>query len=152
MIFSIGKNVSLAFSRRTRYEDQVRLQVNNYPIETVESFKLLGVYLNHRLTWKSHINNLSQAVVRSGHIIYSLANMKPSLGLNLLFRTYKSLIKSILNYGAPVLVAASQSHVVKLEVIQNSLTRTMLGGFKTTPINLLTMETGKSRVKDRWDF
>lgn len=28
----------------------------------------------------------------------------------------------------------------------------MLGGFKTTPINLLTMETGISRVKDRWEF
>lgn len=152
MSFSIGKNASLTFSRRTQYEDQVRLTITNDPIGTVESFKLLGVHFNRRLTWKTHIDCLSRAAARSGHIIYSLTYMKPSLGLNLLIRTYKALIRSLLDYGAPVLVAARKSHTRKIEVIQNRFTRTMLGAFKSTSISLLTMETGISKVKDRWEF
>ena len=152
MTFTVSKCVSLTFSRRTREEAPVRLTLGDEPIGIAESFKFLGVYFNRRLDWKTHIDNLARSLTRSGFIIYKLVNMKQSLSVNLLVRLYKALLRSKLDYGAPVLVSALKTHPHRLEVIQNRFLRTILGGFKSTPVNLLQLETGISSIKNRWTF
>ena len=39
--------------------------IDNVPIQCVESFNLLGIHLDEHMSWKHHINNISNQISRS---------------------------------------------------------------------------------------
>ena len=83
-------------------------------------------------------------------MIKPLAYRKSGLNLKSLTRLYKSLIRSRLDYGAVVLSGACATAAKKLDVVQNSILRSILGAFKCTPTALLNWELNAQPIKERW--
>lgn len=46
------------------------LAVNNLPTENVDSFKYLGVWLSHNLTWNKHIEEICKSATKQLDLIY----------------------------------------------------------------------------------
>jgi hypothetical protein len=61
-------------------------------------------------------------------------------------------IRSKLDYGAPILTTIPKTKLKKLKTNHNQILRDILGCFKSTPIPLIQIETGISHIKDRWDM
>ena len=63
-------------------------------VEQVESFKFLGVYISHDLTWAVHVDYI---VKKANRRLYALSRR--------LNQIYWSLVRSILEYASPVFTA-----------------------------------------------
>lgn len=88
---------------------QYRLPIQSPPfigdcaIESVESFKLLGIIFRSDLTWSTHCNYITKKTSKRLYIIRQLR--KAGYCINDLFTIYCSLIRPILEYAVPVWAA-----------------------------------------------
>ena len=72
------------------------LQLNNRPLERVNKFLYLGIYIDEDLTWDHHVNYISNKMSKN---IGILRRLKHTIPKNVLKTIYFSLINPHLNYG-----------------------------------------------------
>ena len=73
-------------------QKQIKLpivKINGIQIECVDDFNFLGVIIDKNLTWKNHLNKVSDKIVRKIGIMNKL---KFTLSQNILINIYNSLI------------------------------------------------------------
>ena len=85
--------------------------IDNVPIQCVESFNLLGIYLDEHMSWKHHINNISNQISRSVGILNSLEYVLPT---HVKLMTYNALVISRINYGI-LLCGYNSERIFKLK-------------------------------------
>ena len=108
------------------------LVLQNFQIPSRDTAKLLGMHFDRKFTWTPHIKILKAKCTSALNIIKFLSH--PSKGCNrkLLLQLYKSLVRSRLDYGAPVYNLANKSALALLDPIQTSALRLALGAFRTS--------------------
>lgn len=85
--------------------------------------KYLGVYLDTRLGWGIHTNKkLSECYSRLS-LLYPLINRKSHLSIECTMLIYKSILRPIITYACPVWSNTSKTHLKKLQVLQNKISR-----------------------------
>ena len=94
------------------------LEIDNIKIEFVSEFNYLGIVIDKHLSWKSHINMISQKVRKTIAIMGKLKNYVP---YTTLLTLYNSLILSYLIYG--IVVWGTQAE--KLLKLQKRAVRTI---------------------------
>ena len=108
------------------YTNPTRLKIKNQTLlwnNKDQSIKYLGVYLDEKLTWKTHINKkLNQAYARL-KILYPLVNYNSTLRIKCSLLIYTSIIRSLLTYACPIWAAASQTKITKMQTLQNKFLR-----------------------------
>ncbi|EDO38149.1 predicted protein, partial [Nematostella vectensis] len=70
--------------------------INSKEIEQVDSFKFLGIYIDSKLNWQSHINIVCQKIAKNIGIIRYISRYLPQKALMTL---YYSLVYPYLTYG-----------------------------------------------------
>ena len=132
--FSSGKTGLVIFRKHRRSIDLLpKLYCQNFPINILTHYKFLGLTFDHKLTWMLHIKNLKTKCINTINVLKYLSH--PRLGCNrkLLLQLYKSLIRSQLDYGAPIYHQARKNTIKLLDTIQASSLRLSLGAFRTSP-------------------
>ena len=133
-----GKTSMQYFTRKRMGYPIIRLQ--NMPIKYLKEKKLLGIILDSpSLTFRAHINKLSTECTRRINmmVISSTRWGACSKILRLFCLAY---IRSKIDYGAMIYGGASEVYTGKLEVIQNSCLRLILGARKSSPVISLQVE------------
>ena len=102
--------------KSVRYK--LNLAFDNAKIKSTEAAKYLGVLIDNKLPFKSHILWLESKISRSVGILarlryYLLVNTLCTLGL------YFTLIHSYLLFGLPVWASTSKYHLAMLQRLQN---------------------------------
>ena len=92
------------------------LTLNNVKIETPKVTKYLGILIDDKLTFKSHIHHLESKLSQSVGIIARLKYFLPSSAL---INLYFALIHSHLLYGLPVWASTCKTYLSKIRVLQN---------------------------------
>ena len=87
--------------------------IPNIPFES--SIKLLGVTFDSKLSYNSHVYNVTK---KASSKLYVLRQLKPFLPFDGLIQVYNNCIRSILEYCAPVLVSTGAANTMALERIQ----------------------------------
>ena len=151
LFFSVDKCKSLTFTRRKKPEPEPILLLSGVNIEPVDTFKFLGITFDKRLNWSAHISSLITSIQRLANLLKIMAGRKISLKLHLLTRLYKALIRSKIDYSAPILASLPPSRIATLEKTQNQMLRIILGCQNTTPVALLQLETGIEPIAARLD-
>jgi hypothetical protein len=72
------------------------IKMNNIPVEVVDDFVYLGITLNKHLSWKPHINKISNKIAKVNGV---LAKLKSFIPTKTLLTIYQSLIACHFNYG-----------------------------------------------------
>lgn len=131
--FSSSKTYSVIFKKRIPVPCIQPLILQDFQIPSRTTAKLLGLLFDQRLNWSTHIKTLKAKCLQSLNILKYLSH--PSKGCNrkLLTQLYRSLIRSRLDYGAPVYGLASKSVLALLDTVQSSSLRMVLGAFRTSP-------------------
>ena len=75
---------------------KVNLNINKNNIKQVTTFKYLGVYLDNKLSWHEHIQNLQTKLAKFTGVVYKIRNFVPR---KILVMLYNSLVGSYLRYG-----------------------------------------------------
>jgi hypothetical protein len=87
-----------------------RIPIDNNP-------RYLGVTLDHKLKFKEHTKNIHQKCTRLLNILRNLTNKKWALDTNQQLTVYKALIRSCMEYAAPLL-QSNKDNIKKLNGIQ----------------------------------
>jgi hypothetical protein len=93
---------------------------NKHDDPKMQSFKLLGVYLDEYLTLNKHVDHISAKLARS---LYLLNRIKHFVSLNSLRKLYFSLFHSHLLYCINILSCTSQSNLNRIAVLQKKAIR-----------------------------
>ena len=101
------------------------IAVGGSVIESVESFKLLGVYISSDLSWSTHCDYI---IKKSNRRLYALRKLK-ACGVQdgELVAVYCSLLRSVLEYASVVFANLPQYLCMALERVQKRALRIIFG-------------------------
>ncbi|KDR21068.1 hypothetical protein L798_04127, partial [Zootermopsis nevadensis] len=136
-------SVALFSKRLTHLCSEVPpLKIFGATIPRVNEVKYLGVILDRKLAYRSHI---SKAVCRANHRLrqlYPILTKSSSININLALKIYKTLLRPIITYAAPAWGYAAKTHISKLQVFQNKVLRIITKLPWVTAIEILHEKIG----------
>lgn len=127
-------------NRRIRIPSKPLLSQNS-TIEWSKSINYLGIKFDKKQTFKCHIDN---AIIKANKCFRALLPLLASKShLSTINKTliYTAVIRPILAYGAPVWSSAAQTHIKKINTLQNKILKTINNLPRRTPTYLLEQYT-----------
>ena len=133
---STSKSKLCIFSRGFRRQN-INVSINGSSLEVVDNIKYLGLWLDRSLRWGKHINVTCAKVVNLIKILKVLAG--PGWGVHPLHlrRLYLALVRSRIDYGSFLYDNSANTHLLKLDRIQNIAMRVIGGYIRSTPIHVM---------------
>ncbi|EZA48999.1 hypothetical protein X777_12850, partial [Ooceraea biroi] len=124
------------------------LKLGTYKLPQTNNLKILGLTFDHKLTCKTHINNLKAECQRRINIIKSIV---PKWGADqtVILKTYRALVRTNLNYGSIVYASAKPHIINSLNSIHSSGLRLALGAFRSSPITSILAESHQTPLDIR---
>lgn len=142
LTISQEKSVMCTFTRsRFSPQNTIRLADMNIPYKT--SIKYLGMHIDKKLLWKEHINHIIKRTENGLNVLRAFCSHKWGADPNICLLFYRSLIKSIMDYGSTFYGSAATTHLKKIDSIKNKCLRMSVGYLKSTPTNVVEMETSE---------
>ena len=99
---------------------QFRIFINDTPLEQCDKYKYLGVIIDKKLSWKSHIEYISTKVSKA---CGALAKLRHCLDTNVLIEIYHALIHSYVRYGILAWDTATETTIKPLQTLLNRAIR-----------------------------
>ena len=76
------------------------LSINGTEVETVDTFKFLGIHISGDLTWRAHIEHCVSKAQQRLFFLRRLAGF--GLGVDLLVKFYRAVVESVLTVSIAV--------------------------------------------------
>uniref|UniRef100_A0ABD2W2E7 Reverse transcriptase domain-containing protein n=1 Tax=Trichogramma kaykai TaxID=54128 RepID=A0ABD2W2E7_9HYME len=115
------KSVHTTFTLRKGICPSVEL--NGVAIPQSPTVKYLGIHLDQRLTWRSHIWTKRKQLGTKIRSMYWLLGRRSALNLDNKLLLYKSIIKQVWTYGIQLWGAASKTNIEIIERLQSKVLR-----------------------------
>jgi hypothetical protein len=109
------------------------LQLNGRNIPLVNSVKYLGVIFDRRKIWRLHIEKTAAKALGTYIRTYSIFTSK-HLNANFKLIVYRALIRLIMTYACPTWEFAADTHLMKLQRLQNRVFRAIDILDRPTPV------------------
>ena len=104
-------------------EPTVNIQCNGTVVDLVDSFKVLGITLDPKLSMNAHIKEIERKVAKRIYILRTLK--KNGADVDALIMVYKAQIRSIIEYGSPAFMPLlTEGQIHRLERMQNLCIKT----------------------------
>lgn len=117
------------------------IRISNQAIQYKKEQKLLGLFFDSpNLTWRPQIDYLRRDCLKRTDIMKSLASTKWGASTIVLRNFYIAYIRAKIDYGSTIYGSAAPSNLKKLERVQNTCLRLILGGRNTSPALSLQAE------------
>ena len=117
-----------------KQHSKVMLNLENMPVPQVDKLTFLGVTLNMRLTWKTHLEAVVVRSVRKLGLLQKLAGTIWGADTNIMWRVYTGAGCPIMEYATTSWVTTLNANKSKLDRVQNFALEAIVGAMKTTPI------------------
>ncbi|GBN82722.1 hypothetical protein AVEN_250907-1, partial [Araneus ventricosus] len=147
---SAQKTIGIHFCKRPLHPDP-ELFLSGVPIRFQDNYKFLGIVFDKRLTFLPHIASLRKRCLRSLNILRTLSNTSWGADRSCLLRVYRSIIRSMIDYGSVVYGSARPSYLKRLDYVHHQALRQSLGAFRTSPIPSLYAEAFEPSLSSRRD-
>ena len=134
--FSSVKSVAVEFTRSRRVEEIPTLTFKGDILPYEKEVKFLGMILDAKLTWSSHIDALKRKVKTSMNILKVVCGFSWGADKKSLLKLYDSLCRSKLDYGCQFYSSACKTLLSQLDVV-----RLCSGAFKTSPIESIYVDS-----------
>ncbi|GBM59000.1 Putative protein in type-1 retrotransposable element R1DM [Araneus ventricosus] len=118
-------------------------KINNISIKITDSLKILGIYIDQKLSWTAHINSLHDKVLTLTSNFNRIIKSDWSVDKNLIKTWYLTTIEKSLLYGASVWGGAlTKTQADRLHSIQRVFLLKFTRGYRTTSTNVLNVLSG----------
>lgn len=140
--FKISKEKTVAILFGNSRCKGLDLKLGDTQIVFEEVVKFLGMYLDKKLNFRHHINQLKLKCQKDLNLMKMLKGTDFGADKASLILMYKALIKSKLSYGSFLFADAPKSYLKDLDVIQNKALKIALGALGGTPSDVIEFEAG----------
>ena len=120
MAVNADKTKYIIFSKNNCITTLPPIYIGNGVIQPTNSTKFLGIYIDSKLNFRSHIDYISSKLSKNLGVLNKVKCFLPS---NILLSLYHSLIQPYLNYGIEAYFNSYRSHLNKLFVLQKNSIR-----------------------------
>ena len=127
------KSVATVFSLSTA-KDKVHLKLGETTLPQTDAPTFLGVKLDSRLTWKSHIEETGARAIKRLAIMRKLSGTSWGSSSRILKTVYTATVRPVMEYASSAWSTAAKTNKARLDKVQNLGLRCILGAMKTTPI------------------
>ena len=114
---NIEKTEYCVFSRTGMIKDNISISLNRESLKYNPTPKILGLTLDEKLTFSSHINILEQKASRTVGILRQIKGIA-KISSRILIQIYQNLVGSILSYASSIWQIGNDSQLKKLDSIQ----------------------------------
>ncbi|XP_074031548.1 uncharacterized protein [Leptinotarsa decemlineata] len=108
--------------------------------------------LDKKLKWEAHLKHVRHSSQSGINLLKTLSNHRWGSDVQTLLLLYRSLIRSIIDYGSIVYDSATRSTLKMMDSIHNTAIRTALGAYRTTPTESLYCESGEPSLYLRREY
>lgn len=109
--------------RRTKQIPTQPLQLGGVQIDWQNVVKYLGVQLDKRLTFRQHIQYAPIKTQKAIRILYSMLCRNSKMNTRNKRLVYKTCIRPVLLYAAPILNGIAATHIKHMQIVQNKCLR-----------------------------
>jgi hypothetical protein len=128
-----AKTETILFSKKfTNNKIITPLKLKEQKIITKPSVKYLGVHLDSRLTFHTHVNKTLEKARKTFNALFPLMNRKSKLSNQNKIKIYKTIIRPVVTYAAPVWCNISKTTLIPLQRFQNKCLRFATGSGRYT--------------------
>ena len=127
------------------------LKLDNDHIQFVKEAEFLGLIWDTKLTFEPHSKYLKAWCQKSLNILKVLSRTEWGADRTALFKLYRSLVRSKLDYGCIVDGSASKTSLAKLDPVHNQGLRLSRGAFCSSPVESLYVEAHEPPLEIRRD-
>ena len=142
---NIIKTEGMIFSKVNVIYPLPPLKLYGKPLSFSTTFKLLGLTLDSKLTWKDHLSTIESKLSRACGVLYSL---RRKITRSVARVIYMSIVYPHLLYGNILWSAASKSHLDKLFVKQKKVIRILMKKTRNAHTNPLFDQLNLLKIKD----
>ena len=149
LTLNVKKTKTMLFATKRKLatsNESLKVYIKKDPIENVDSFKYLGIWLDPSLTWTTNIDKLVSKVNKRIGLLRRIRNVLPQHTLNLLF---KSLIIPHFDYCNVVWGNACKTNLARLDKLQNAAGKVILGLPRRYPADILLEKLGWQKLHER---
>ena len=130
-------------------QQQPALFLNQQQISFRPHKEFLGLILEEKLNWKIPITALKQKCNKRLDILRCISPSAWGADRTTMFRIYRAVIRSKLDYGC-TLDSSAKEHILKiLDPVHNAAIRLATGAFKSSPVQSLYAESGEPPLRIR---
>ncbi|CAB0017481.1 unnamed protein product, partial [Nesidiocoris tenuis] len=140
LIINLAKSKTMVFKKGGKPARAERWYLSGREIETVRSYKYLGVQFTSTLTWDRHLEEKRNAVVAAVGLLWAPLFGNGQVGLSSKLKVFDAAIGAIMCYGAEVWGYQKSSKVDQAQIV---CLRKIFGLHTTSPHYLIYMETGR---------
>lgn len=141
-----SKSSHITFTLRQGTASSVYL--NNKEIPQTDTVKYLGMHLDRRLTWKSHVWKKRKQLNLKLNKMYWLLGNKSKLSVENKILIYKTILKPVWTYGIQLWGSAATSSIEILERFQSKVLRAIVSAPWFVPNEIIRHDLNIPRVKD----
>lgn len=150
LTINVDKSGAMIFHKRyVDFEDISPVSYASNTLNLLPEKKFLGIYLDPKLKFETHINYIIKNASKGLNILRSLAGVHWGSDPKILSMLYKSIVRSHFDYSALAYMNANISLLKKLDVFQNRALRIITGAMCSTPIHAMEAESGIIPLKLR---
>jgi ribonuclease HI len=126
---------------RNSNDSQLGIKFPNFEVKPKLCVKWLGMYLDSKLNFKTHVEKRINEATQIFYQITRLSNTEKGLSFQAMKQLYMACITTIADYGVQIWWNGQKNLLDKFQKMQNSAIRKIAGAFKTAPIQALELET-----------
>ncbi|GFX64664.1 RNA-directed DNA polymerase from mobile element jockey [Trichonephila clavipes] len=112
---NVDKSQAIVFRKWGVIDPPFQLSLFDDNIQWVPVVKYLGLHIDSRLTFKKHIDYLSEKFWRRISLAISFVRRRSPLSLENKVILYKQILRPVITYGSPVWGAAAATHMKKIQ-------------------------------------
>jgi len=113
--------------------------------------KYLGVMLDKKLTFASHVSYVLEKTNKAISILYSLVSRNSALKVDNKLLLYKVALRPIFAYACPIFNSAAKTHLKKLQTLQNKALKMCLNVHWRTSTNVIHNEAELDCVREHFE-
>ncbi|XP_045022876.1 uncharacterized protein LOC116932420 [Daphnia magna] len=147
--FTPNKNAMVVFTRAYKPGNDPLLYLDGHRIPSQPTFNFLELWFDSKLLWKSHIDHVTNRFLKLKNLFSILTRSKAGPTTQTLVLLHKSLVRSLMDYGAIAYGAASKTNLERVDVVGRAILRNILGANLSTPVEMLYAETGTESLSWR---
>lgn len=117
------------------------ISINSTIIFPSNSVKFLRLNLDSKFNFDDHFKYLADKSIKVLNIVKVLRGVWWGANLDILFKVFQSLIRSLYEYGSHTYTFQRHKYFDKLKKIRNHAFKLALGYRRSTPINVMLAET-----------
>ncbi|XP_063887725.1 uncharacterized protein LOC135115154 [Scylla paramamosain] len=118
-----------------------QLHVQGVELAWTNSYQYLGVWVDKRPSFTAHAAYLRERTQSRLSVMRAMTRINAGATFSVLRQYYVHAVRSLVDYSAPVLIALSPNQQERIEVLQNTAMRTMLGAPRWSSACVMQSET-----------